>query len=80
MIPQVAFAVGRGNCEYLQEQEIVSQISALMELRPYISGIQNGAHANKAQAHRGAALKLLSNPQYRHPFYRVGFVMIGDGN
>jgi CHAT domain-containing protein/TolA-binding protein len=41
---------------------------------------KTAARANKAQALRGAALKLLSNPQYRHPFYWAGFVMIGDGD
>jgi CHAT domain-containing protein len=41
---------------------------------------KNGARANKAEALRGAALKLLSNSQYRHPFYWAGFVMIGDGD
>jgi CHAT domain-containing protein/TolA-binding protein len=41
---------------------------------------KNGARENKAEALRGAALKLLSNVQYRHPFYWAGFVMIGDGN
>lgn len=41
---------------------------------------KGGAHMTKAQALRGAALKLLSNAQYRHPFYWAGFVIIGDGN
>ncbi|MEP7273461.1 MAG: CHAT domain-containing tetratricopeptide repeat protein [Acidobacteriota bacterium] len=29
---------------------------------------------------RLAALKLLRNPQYHHPFYWAGFVLIGDGH
>jgi CHAT domain-containing protein len=41
---------------------------------------KSGARATKAEALRGAALRLLSNAQYRHPFYWAGFVMIGDGN
>jgi CHAT domain-containing protein len=41
---------------------------------------RSGARTTKAQALRGAALKLLSNSQYRHPFYWAGFVMIGDGD
>jgi len=40
---------------------------------------KSGARATKAEALRGAALKLLSNARYRHPFYWAGFVMIGDG-
>ena len=34
----------------------------------------------KAEALREAALKVLANPQYRHPFYWAGFVVVGDGN
>jgi CHAT domain-containing protein/predicted negative regulator of RcsB-dependent stress response len=34
---------------------------------------------NKADALRQAALKLMSDPQYRHPFYWAGFVVMGDG-
>ncbi|MBD0373609.1 MAG: CHAT domain-containing protein [Pyrinomonadaceae bacterium] len=36
--------------------------------------------AGKAEALREAALKVLANPQYRHPFYWAGFVLVGDGN
>lgn len=35
---------------------------------------------SKAEALREAALKVLANPQYRHPFYWAGFVVVGDGN
>jgi len=35
--------------------------------------------SGKADALRGAALALLQNPQYKHPFYWAGFVVIGDG-
>lgn len=41
---------------------------------------KSGARMAKASALRGAALKLLSNAQYRHPFYWAGFVIIGDGD
>jgi len=34
--------------------------------------------SKKAEALREAALKLLKDPQYRHPFYWAGFVMIGE--
>ncbi len=35
--------------------------------------------SGKADALRSAALTLLDNPQYKHPFYWAGFVVIGDG-
>jgi CHAT domain-containing protein len=42
-----------------------------LKARPGFSG--------KADALRTAALALLQNPQYKHPFYWAGFVVIGDG-
>ena len=35
--------------------------------------------SGKADALRDAALALFENPQYKHPFYWAGFVVIGDG-
>ena len=35
---------------------------------------------SKAQALRSAALKLLGDRRYRHPFYWAGFVVIGDAS
>ncbi len=35
--------------------------------------------SGRAEALRQAQLQLLATPQYRHPFYWAGFVMIGDG-
>ncbi len=33
-----------------------------------------------AEAMRRAALKVMKNPEYAHPFYWGGFVVVGDGN
>jgi CHAT domain-containing protein/Tfp pilus assembly protein PilF len=33
----------------------------------------------KSEALRQAALKLMKNPETRHPFYWAGFVLVGDG-
>jgi CHAT domain-containing protein len=33
-----------------------------------------------AEAMRQAALKVMNNPEYVHPFHWVGFVVVGDGN
>jgi CHAT domain-containing protein len=35
--------------------------------------------SGRAEALRKAALEMLASPQYKHPFYWAGFVMIGDG-
>ena len=35
--------------------------------------------SGKAEALRSAALALMEKPQYKHPFYWAGFVVIGDG-
>lgn len=37
------------------------------------------AKTTKTEALRQAALKLMKNPETRHPFYWAGFVLIGDG-
>jgi CHAT domain-containing protein len=38
---------------------------------------QNGGAVNKAGALRTAALSLMKDGRYRHPFYWAGFVMVG---
>lgn len=36
--------------------------------------------AGKSEALRQAALKLLTDKRYSHPFYWAGFIVVGDGN
>ncbi len=38
-----------------------------------------GGSASTAGALRQAALSVMRTPQYRHPFYWAGFVLVGDG-
>lgn len=47
-------------------------------MRAHVSGTGN-ASVSKAEALRQAALQVLHNERYAHPFYWAGFVMIGDG-
>jgi CHAT domain-containing protein len=42
-------------------------------------GADKPAPVNKAEALRRSALKLMSDPKYRHPFYWSGFVVMGSG-
>jgi CHAT domain-containing protein len=46
-------------------------------LKPNLDGKMPGI--TKAEALRTAALKLMKNSEYKHPFYWAGFVMVGDG-
>jgi CHAT domain-containing protein/Tfp pilus assembly protein PilF len=39
----------------------------------------SGARVSKARALQLAAVKLLKNPEYQHPLYWAGFVLLGDG-
>jgi CHAT domain-containing protein len=37
-----------------------------------------GQPVSKAEALRQSVLRLMQRPQYRHPFYWAGFVLVGD--
>jgi CHAT domain-containing protein len=41
--------------------------------------LQDRKAQSKAEALRQAALKLLKQEKYRHPFNWAGFVLVGDG-
>ena len=49
-----------------------SALKSAFEQRP-------GRIREKARALQGAAVSLLRDSQYRHPFYWAGFVLVGDG-
>jgi CHAT domain-containing protein len=38
------------------------------------------AGGTKSEAMRRAALKLMTDKRYSHPFYWASFIVIGDGN
>jgi CHAT domain-containing protein len=38
-----------------------------------------GGARGRAAALAGAAREMLATPQYRHPFYWAGFILVGDG-
>jgi len=40
---------------------------------------RNLRRTNKAKAIQQAALHVMQNPQFRHPFYWSGFVLMGEG-
>lgn len=41
-------------------------------------GLKSGA--GKSEAMRRAALKIMADRRYEHPFYWAGFIVVGDGN
>jgi CHAT domain-containing protein len=41
---------------------------------------EHGSAFATARSLQGAALKLLHTPQYAHPFYWAGFVVVGNPN
>jgi CHAT domain-containing protein/TPR repeat protein len=44
-----------------------------------LQGASNKPAVSKAEALRRAALKLMADPKYRHPFFWSGFVVVGNG-
>jgi CHAT domain-containing protein len=40
-------------------------------------GLKKGA--TKSEAMRQAAMKLMANKKYDHPFYWAAFIVVGDG-
>jgi CHAT domain-containing protein/Flp pilus assembly protein TadD len=51
----------------------------MVDFHRALQGADKPAPVNKAEALRRAALKLMSVPKYRHPFYWSGFVVVGSG-
>ncbi len=39
----------------------------------------SNARLSKAMALRHAMLSIMQKPEYRHPFYWAGFVLVGQG-
>jgi CHAT domain-containing protein len=47
-----------------------------MLVEQFYKGLNN--NLSKAEALRQAQLSLLSHPQYQHPYYWAGFVLVGS--
>jgi CHAT domain-containing protein len=54
--------------------ELMVEFHRLLQARD----AKGAPHVTRAEALRRAALKLLNNSQYRHPFHWAGFVLVGD--
>jgi CHAT domain-containing protein len=51
----------------------------MVDFHRSLQGADKPPPVSKAEALRRAALKLMSVPKYRHPFYWSGFVVVGSG-
>jgi len=56
-----------------------STTELMVELHRNLSARPRPAPLSKAQAWQRAAMKLMQNSQYRHPFFWSGFWVMGDG-
>jgi CHAT domain-containing protein len=52
----------------------------MVDFHTALKSNQGEGAANKAGALRTAALSLMKDGRYRHPFYWAGFVMVGSNN
>jgi len=57
----------------------VNSASTSKLMAAFYANLQRDHANNEPQAMRQAALTLLKNDSYRHPFYWAGFVLIGNG-
>ncbi len=55
---------------------LVDAESTSMLVEEFYKGLNN--NLTKAEALRQAQLSLLSNPQYQHPYYWAGFILVGS--
>jgi len=51
----------------------------MVDFHRSLQGTDKQSAVSKAEALRHAALKLMSDPKYRHPFFWSGFVVVGSG-
>lgn len=51
----------------------------MIDFHRYLQDRRGKITVSKAEALRQAALKLMADPKYRHPFFWSGFVVVGNG-
>jgi CHAT domain-containing protein/TolA-binding protein len=56
-----------------------STASLMVDFHRYLQSADKQRPVTKAEALRQAALRLMADPKYRHPFFWSGFVVVGNG-
>jgi tetratricopeptide (TPR) repeat protein len=64
--------------EELEDPQGLSELMVEFHKRLNANAVQGRSRLSKAEALRAAALKLLKNKKYQHPFYWAAFVVVGD--
>jgi CHAT domain-containing protein len=77
-----AFFVAGTRSMFVSEWKVNSTSTSQLMVNFYEALASNVDHPrrNKAQAAREAALRVMKDERYRHPFYWAGFVIIGNGS
>ena len=76
-----AFFIAGTSTTVVSQWKVDSGSTALLmvDFHRRLQSSKGQAGAGKAEALRQAALKLMSDPKYRHPFFWSGFVVVGNG-
>ena len=76
-----AFFIAGASTTVVSQWQVDSASTArlMVDFHRELQGANNKPAVSKAEALRRAALKLMSDPKYRHPFFWSGFVVVGNG-
>ena len=76
-----AFFIAGASTTVVSQWKVDSASTArlMVDFHRTLRGTDKQLAVSKAEALRQAALKLMSDPKYRHPFFWSGFVVVGNG-
>jgi CHAT domain-containing protein len=76
-----AFFIAGASTTVVSQWQVDSAGTAqlMVDFHRILRGKDKKTMVSKAEALRQAALKLMADPKYRHPFFWSGFVVVGNG-
>lgn len=76
-----AFFIAGASTTVVSQWKVDSASTArlMVDFHRSLQGVDKQKAVSKAEALRRSALKLMSDPKYRHPFFWSGFVVVGNG-